>query len=154
MMADISYTPKFKHTDWIDGESIVQASGDNGMNIRFRGCEQEFAAIATTFGVVDTTIGNLQQLRFLTAQQNVSVQPNASSDEKLVDSYDTTAQPAKVDKIYFCLIFPLNGLNILHTFLYHQDAPNKVRVTVAFFNPTSTAVSFNYRILALGGPSS
>jgi hypothetical protein len=153
-MADISYTPKFKHTDWIDGESIVQASGDNGMNIRFHGCEQEFAAIATTFGVVNTTVKNIQQLQFLTAQQNVSVQPTASSGEFDVETYDRTPLPANVDKTYFCLIFPVSGLNILHTFLYHPVPGNKVRVTIAFFNPTATAVSFGYRILALGGPSS
>jgi hypothetical protein len=153
-MADISYTRKFAHTDWIDGESIVQASGDNGVNVRFHGCEQEFDTISTTFGAVNTAIKNVQQLQFLTAQANVAVPANSSSGEFDVETYDRGLLPANIDKLYFCVILPAAGINVVHTFLYHVIPGNKVHVTVAFYNPTATLVSFGYHILALGGASS
>lgn len=152
-MADIIYTPRFAHTDWIDGESIVQASGDNGMNTRFHGCEQEFGQISTTFGLVNTAIKNVQQLQFLSSQSTVAVAAASSSGEFDVETYDRTLLPANLDKMYYCVILPVTGLNIVHTFLYHQLPANKVHVTLTFFNPTAAAVSFGFRILALGGPS-
>lgn len=42
----LSYIPKFQHTDWVDNVDRVQASGDNGFNIRFHALEAEFALLA------------------------------------------------------------------------------------------------------------
>ncbi len=150
-MADISYTPQFKHIDWIDGKSIVQATGDNGFNTRFHACEDEFTAISTTIGLVDTAIKSVQQLLFLSAQSNISVNPGSSSGEFDIETYDKAALPDGIDKLYFCVIIPVTGLNILHNFLYHTVPGNRVRATIVFYNPTAAAVSFGYRILALGG---
>jgi hypothetical protein len=148
-MADITYTRTFAHNDWIDGESIVQAAGENGFNTRFHACEKEFDNIAGAFGQVNTALKNLQQLRFLVSQPTLSIGPNSSSPEFEVEIYDRAPLPANIDKTYFCVILPVTGLNIMHTFLYRQIPGNKVRVTIAFFNPTAAAVSFAYRILAL-----
>ncbi|MEV4559233.1 hypothetical protein AB0K51_19900 [Kitasatospora sp. NPDC049285] len=42
----VSYTPGFKHTDWVDNVDRVRAAGDNGFNIRFHALEAEFARLA------------------------------------------------------------------------------------------------------------
>lgn len=152
-MADITYTRTFTHTDWVDGESIVQASTENGFNARFHGCEQEFDAISATFGQVNASLKNLQQLQFLAAQPAVTVGPNSSSLEFDVEVYDRTPLPANVDKAYFCVIFPVNGVNAQYTFLYRQVPGNQVRVTLVFYNPTAVAVTFAYRVLALATQS-
>ena len=149
-MADITYTRTFAHTDWIDGESIVQADGADGLNIRFHGCEAEFDKISTTIGQVNTAIKNIQQLTFLASQPPLVLAANSSSAEFDVEVYDRTGLPANVDKAYFCVISPVTGINVMHTFLYHNVPGNKVRVTIAFYNPTGAQVSFGYRILALG----
>jgi hypothetical protein len=153
-MADISYTRAFAHTDWIDGESIVQAGTENGLNTRFHGCEGEFDKISTVFAHVNTAIKNLQQLTFLSSQPTITVAANSSSPEFDVEIYDRTPLPPNVDKAYFCVIFPVTGINVFHTFLYHQIPGNKIRVTVSFYNPTGAQVGFGYRILALATQTS
>src|SRR3954467_4092718 len=45
-----TFTPGFQHSDWIDGESVVQAqqsAGEDGFNVRFHKIEQDFAAVRT-----------------------------------------------------------------------------------------------------------
>ena len=150
-MPDITYSrTDFAHKDWIDGESIVQAGGENGFNTRFHACEKEFDKIGTTFVQVNTALKNVQQLRFLLSQAQINVPPASSSPEFEVEIYDKAALPAQVDKTYFCVITPITGLNVVHTFLHRPIPGNKTRVTIAFFNPTAAAVSFAYRILSLG----
>jgi hypothetical protein len=153
-MPDITYTRTFAHNDWIDGESIVQASGENGFNTRFHGCEKEFDTISATFRQVNTALKSIQQPRFLSSQPSLSIGPGASSSEFDVETYDRATLPANVDKTYFCVIVPVTGTIVVHTFLYHPVPGNKMRVTVAFYNPTAAAVTFAFRILSLAEQSS
>ena len=148
-MADITYTRSVSFNDYVDGETIVAAGGADGFNVRFHALEHELDNISTTFGLVNTTLKSVQQLQFLVSQPTITVGPNSSSPEFDVETYDRTPLPPNVDKAYFCIIFPVTGLNIVHTFLYHQVPGNKVRVTIAFYNPTAAQISFGYRILAL-----
>ena len=46
------YTPQFSHKDWIDFVDSVQASGTNGINIRFHGIEAEFATISSVIAQI------------------------------------------------------------------------------------------------------
>jgi|GEM_PF-2370508 len=155
-MADVTYTPKFKHTDWIDGQSIVQAGGADGFNDRFHGIEGDFNQVTTVVGQVNAAIKNVQQLKFVKTQSQITVNPNSMSSEFDVDSYDkaSLADPA-VDRVYHCIISPsppTAAFAVVQTFIYHPvAATNGVRVTIVFFNPTPAAVQFSYRILALGG---
>ncbi|MFI5529916.1 hypothetical protein ACIA8O_15380 [Kitasatospora sp. NPDC051853] len=48
----VSYTPGFKHTDWVDNVDRVRAAGDNGFNIRFHALEAEFARLAEVIAQV------------------------------------------------------------------------------------------------------
>src|SRR5262245_30262717 len=41
----VSYTPGFRHTDWVDNVDRVRAAGDNGFNSRFHALEKEFKQI-------------------------------------------------------------------------------------------------------------
>jgi len=153
-MADISYTRTVTFNDYVDGETIVSAGGGDGFNARFHSLEQQLDAISTTFGLVNTAIKNIQQLQFLVSQPTVTVAANSSSPELDVEFYDRTPLPPNVDKAYFCVIFPVTGINVVHTFLYHQIPGNKVRVSIAFYNPTAAPVSFGYRVLSLAEQSS
>jgi hypothetical protein len=148
-MADITYNRTFAHTDWIDGESVVQAGTDNGFNNRFHAIESELDKISQTFNSANTALQSIQRLQFLATQPTLTVAANSSSVEFPVDIYDRSALPPNVDKAYFAVIFPVTGINVVHTFLYHDVPVNKVRVTIAFYNPTAAAVTFGYRILAL-----
>jgi hypothetical protein len=153
-MADITYTRTVSFNDYVDGETIVSAGGSDGFNVRFHALENEFDNISTTLGLVNTALQNVQQLQFLTSQPTLTVGPNSSSAEIDVEIYDRTPLPPNVDKAYFCVIFPVTGINVVHTFLYHTVAANHVRVTIAFYNPTGAQVSFGYRILALATQTS
>lgn len=47
------FAPSFHHTDWVDGESVVQAqqsTGEEGFNSRFHKIENDFAAVRTDIG--------------------------------------------------------------------------------------------------------
>lgn len=153
-MAKISYSRNFAHTDWVDGESIVQAGTETGFNAHFHALESELDSIAATFATVNTAIANISTLQFLQAQPTVTVAANSSSPEFDVEIYDRSTMPTNVDKAYFAAIFPVTGINVLHTFLYHQVPVNKIKVTVAFYNPTAGAVTFGFRILTLATQSS
>jgi hypothetical protein len=148
-MADITYSRAVAFNDYVDGETIVSAGGSDGFNVRFHSLEHEFDNISTTFGLVNTALKNVQQLQFLVSQPTLTVAANSSSAEIDVETYDRTTLPANVDKAYFCIIFPVTGINVVHTFLYRQIPGNKVHVTIAFYNPTGAQISFGYRILAL-----
>jgi hypothetical protein len=148
-MADIIYTRTHSFPDYIDGQTIVSAGGSDGFNVRFHAIENELDTISTTFGLVNTALKNVQQLQFLQSQPTLTVAANSSSAEIEVEIYDRTPLPPNIDKAYFCVIFPVTGLNVVHTFLYHQIPGNQVRVTIAFYNPTGAQISFGYHILAL-----
>jgi hypothetical protein len=154
-MADITYTPKaISFNPYVDGETIVSAGGGDGFNARFDSIASEFVQISTVFGNVNTAIKNVQQLQFLVSQPTVTIAANSSTTEFEVETYDRTPLPANIDKTYFCVILPVTGSNIVHTFLYHQIPGNKMHVTIAFYNPTGAQVSFGYRILSLAEQSS
>lgn len=147
-MADIKYTPGFKHEDWIDNEDVVQASGDKGFNKKFHDLEGEFKAIATTVATVDTEIKKIQRLSFVTTQQT-TLAPGASSAEFPVETYNRAPLPTNVERVYFPVIFPISGpKNIQHTFLY-QTVGTNVAVSVQFTNPGSTQATFNWRVIGL-----
>ncbi|MDP9696693.1 UNVERIFIED_ORG: hypothetical protein J2X79_004276 [Arthrobacter globiformis] len=58
-MSDISFTPTFHHTDYVDNRDRVQAGGPNGFNARFR-------ALATDLGKLSdvlTEVGDALQQR-------------------------------------------------------------------------------------------
>lgn len=148
-MADISYTRAVAFNDYIDGESVVSAGGSDGFNVRFHALEHELDAIASTFGTVNAVVKNVQQLQFVTSQPSINLPPNAASAEFEVEKYDRTLLPPNIDKVYFCVIFPVTGQNVIHNFLYHQIPGNMVRVSIAFFNPTAAPTTFGYRVLAL-----
>jgi hypothetical protein len=66
-MADITYSPDFKHEDWIDNEDVVQAGGEKGFNIKFHNIEKEFdklASVATvandTFNTIDSSLATMR----------------------------------------------------------------------------------------------
>src|SRR4051812_23013705 len=46
-MADVSFTPVFHHTDWVDKVDRVEASGPNGFNIRFNTIERDLREAST-----------------------------------------------------------------------------------------------------------
>lgn len=147
-MADISYTRTFTHADWIDGESIVQAGGEDGFNGRFHACEQEFDDISATFAQVNTTVKGLQQLQFVAMQPAITLAPGTASATIPVESYDVQAQPPNLDKVYFCIVQPQQGFNVMHTFIYVTQL-TKRQVALSFFNPTNQAVTFSFKVLAL-----
>jgi hypothetical protein len=55
-MADVSYTPVFQHTDWVDKVDRAVASGPNGFNIRFNSIERDLREASTVVAEIATAI--------------------------------------------------------------------------------------------------
>lgn len=58
-----TFTPTFHHTDWVDGESVVQAqqsAGEEGFNSRLHKIEQDFAAVRTDLGQVFACLAHMR----------------------------------------------------------------------------------------------
>lgn len=60
-MAPIEYEPTMPVFDWIDGQSRVKASGDDGFNRRFRDIEDEFKKISDTVKAIKAALDALGQ---------------------------------------------------------------------------------------------
>ena len=60
-MADITFTPTFSHTPWIDNQDRVQAGGTNGFNVRLTAIQTDLETISTVVGEVNTALQALGQ---------------------------------------------------------------------------------------------
>lgn len=106
-----TFTPTFHHTDWVDGESVVQAqqsAGEEGFNSRLHKIEQDFAAVRTDLGQVFACLANmrseirslLDELRtqinlinadlFNLAQGRASYEPPSFSPVSYIPPFDAT----------------------------------------------------------------
>ncbi len=61
-MADIEYTPKFRHEPWVDNVDPLQAGGKKGFNQRFSDIEAEFKEIKWVIGQIIASLENLPDL--------------------------------------------------------------------------------------------
>ncbi len=59
-MADVSFTPTFTHTPWVDNKDRVQAGGTNGFNVRFAAVENDFQTLSTVMQEVDSALDALE----------------------------------------------------------------------------------------------
>ncbi|MFF5302032.1 hypothetical protein ACFY5F_21950 [Streptomyces sp. NPDC013161] len=55
-MTDLSYTPTFKPTDWIDNVSRITADGPNGFNVRFDAIASDLHQAAAVVTEIDTAL--------------------------------------------------------------------------------------------------
>lgn len=60
-MADVTFTPTFKHTPWVDNRDRVQASGPNGFNVRFSSLETDLQTLSSVVGQIDSVLDTLGQ---------------------------------------------------------------------------------------------
>jgi hypothetical protein len=60
-MADVSFTPTFSHTPWVDNRDRVQASGPNGFNVRFSALQSDMQSLSTVVSEIDTILQVLGQ---------------------------------------------------------------------------------------------
>jgi hypothetical protein len=58
-VADIHYTPAFRHTDWFNNVDRVDAEGPNGFNVRFHAIESDLQALSTVVTQIDTELDRL-----------------------------------------------------------------------------------------------
>jgi hypothetical protein len=58
-MADVSFTPTFTHTPWVDNKDRVQAGGANGFNVRFSSLENDLQTLSTVVSEIDTVLDAL-----------------------------------------------------------------------------------------------
>jgi hypothetical protein len=58
-MADVSFTPTFRHTDYVDNRDRVQAGGPNGFNARFSAIQADLTTLSTVVGQVDAELDAL-----------------------------------------------------------------------------------------------
>ncbi|WP_089106498.1 hypothetical protein [Streptomyces hyaluromycini] len=56
-MSDLSYTPTFAPTDWIDNVHRIQADGTNGFNVRFDAIQADLQQAAAVVSEINTAIG-------------------------------------------------------------------------------------------------
>jgi hypothetical protein len=55
-VADLSFTPTFHHTDWIDNVDRVQAGGPNGFNTRLTAIESDLHQLSTVVQQINGAI--------------------------------------------------------------------------------------------------
>jgi hypothetical protein len=70
-MADLSFTPTFRHTIWVDNVDRVGAEGPNGMNVRFQEIESDLNQVST---VVAQIGGEIDRIRSVITPPPSSVQ--------------------------------------------------------------------------------
>jgi hypothetical protein len=58
-MADLTYTPTFRHTNWVDNVDRVGAEGPNGMNVRFQAIESDLNQVSTVVAQVGSEINRI-----------------------------------------------------------------------------------------------
>ncbi|MGX2998569.1 hypothetical protein JNUCC64_30620 [Streptomyces sp. JNUCC 64] len=58
-MSDVSFTPTFRHTAWIDNRDRVQAGGPNGFNVRFTALESDLDTLADVIAAVRAALDAL-----------------------------------------------------------------------------------------------
>jgi hypothetical protein len=58
-MADVSFTPTFHHTNYVDNRDRVQAGGPNGFNVRFSAIEADLISLSDVVSDVDTVLDSL-----------------------------------------------------------------------------------------------
>jgi hypothetical protein len=58
-VGNISYTPVFRHTDWVDNVDRVEAAGQNGFNIRFNTIGSDLRQLSTVVGQINTRLTQL-----------------------------------------------------------------------------------------------
>jgi hypothetical protein len=58
-MADVTFTPTFHHTAYVDNRDRVQAGGPNGFNARFSAIEDDLTTLSTVVGKVDAALDAL-----------------------------------------------------------------------------------------------
>ena len=58
-MGNISYTPAFRHTDWVDNVDRVEAAGQNGFNARFITIGSDLQHLSTVVGQVNAQLTQL-----------------------------------------------------------------------------------------------
>jgi hypothetical protein len=55
-MADPTFTPAFRHTNWIDNVDPITATGANGFNARFQAIAGDLRGLSTVVTQIDTAI--------------------------------------------------------------------------------------------------
>lgn len=73
-MSHVSYTPTFKHTNWIDRLDRCDAEGPNGFNNRFNAIGADLRQLSTVVSQIGTAINEFQ-LPSVAPQQPISFTP-------------------------------------------------------------------------------
>lgn len=60
-MADITFTPTFSHTPWIDNKDRMEAAGTNGFNVRLTAIQTDLETLSTVVGELNTALQALGQ---------------------------------------------------------------------------------------------
>jgi len=79
-VANVSYTPTFHHTEWLDNVDRVQAGGPNGFNTRFNTIETDLHGVATAVAQIDTALTALGTKPPPT-QQRITLAPPLVADQ-------------------------------------------------------------------------
>ena len=58
-MGNISYTPAFRHTDWVDNVDRVEAAGQNGFNVRFNTIGSDLRQLSTVVTQINSQLTQL-----------------------------------------------------------------------------------------------
>jgi hypothetical protein len=59
-MANVSFTPTFSHSPWVDNRDRVQAAGPNGFNVRFAALQADLGALAGVVSQIDAALDTLE----------------------------------------------------------------------------------------------
>lgn len=59
-MANVSFTPSFTHTPWVDNRDRVQAAGPNGFNVRFAALQADLGSLSGVVQQIDSALDALE----------------------------------------------------------------------------------------------
>jgi len=55
-VSQLSYTPTFRHTPWVDNVSRVKAGGPDGFNVRFEAIDSDLHQVSTVVATINTLL--------------------------------------------------------------------------------------------------
>jgi hypothetical protein len=61
-VGDISYTPEFRHIDWVDDVDRIRAGEPNGFNSRLQAIERDLQQLSTVVAQIDTALDQLDAI--------------------------------------------------------------------------------------------
>jgi hypothetical protein len=150
-MANITYKRTFQHEDWIDNEDVVQAGGEKGFNVKFRGLETEFDNISGVIAKISAGLGAFQPVGVggvvAYAGGNVGIGSSFSTTNPPTYLLEVNLGPntATTEQVRFGNVVCSNGVGITtdYAVVSHQNQASNINKNYALRQSPDGEVNIN-----------